>query len=61
MDLPETAEVPEALIEESKVLDNLYIPAADPSRAQKELGWRPRSLGLTEVVETAWKWQRSRG
>lgn len=34
---------------------------ADASRAERELGWRPRFPELLEIVETAWKWQRSRG
>jgi len=31
---------------------------ADPSRAQRELGWRPRLPELMKIVETAWAWQR---
>jgi len=34
---------------------------ADPSRAQRELGWEPKFKTLEEIVETAWEWQRSRG
>lgn len=34
---------------------------ADSSRAERELGWRPRLSGLPEIVETAWKWQKRRG
>jgi len=33
---------------------------ADPSRAQRELGWEPKFKRLEEIVETAWEWQRRR-
>ncbi len=33
---------------------------ADSSRAERELGWRPRFPGLPEIVETAWEWQKRR-
>jgi len=32
---------------------------ADPSRAQRELGWEPQVKSLEEIVETAWEWQLS--
>jgi UDP-glucose 4-epimerase len=28
----------------------------DSTKAKNELGWRPESPGLEEIVETAWKW-----
>ena len=34
---------------------------ANPSRAERELRWKARFRDLQTVVETAWKWQRSRG
>jgi len=34
---------------------------ADPGRAQRELGWRPRLPELMKIVETAWEWQKRRG
>lgn len=33
---------------------------ADPSLAQRELGWEPKFKRLEEIVETAWRWQRRR-
>lgn len=32
------------------------ILVADPCRAQRELGWRPRYTSLEPIVETAWAW-----
>lgn len=31
---------------------------ADATRARAELGWQPRYLDVTEIVETAWRWHR---
>ena len=31
---------------------------ADPSRAYRELGWKPRFTELREIVRTAWEWRR---
>lgn len=31
---------------------------ADPSKAQRELGWKARFADIREVVETAWRWHR---
>lgn len=31
---------------------------ADASRANEELGWKPRYLDLESIVETAWKWHQ---
>ncbi|MGQ9700377.1 MAG: UDP-glucose 4-epimerase GalE [Candidatus Bipolaricaulaceae bacterium] len=36
------------------------ILVADPSRAQRELGWQPRYTSLEAMVETAWAWMRRR-
>jgi UDP-arabinose 4-epimerase len=33
---------------------------ADPSRAQRLLGWRPALPALDEIVATAWRWHRGR-
>ena len=33
---------------------------ADPSRAQRELGWSPRLPELMKIVETAWEWQKGK-
>ncbi len=32
------------------------ILVADPSRAQRDLGWKPRYTTLEPIVETAWAW-----
>ncbi|MEK6710355.1 MAG: UDP-glucose 4-epimerase GalE [Nitrospinota bacterium] len=32
------------------------ILVADPSRAHRVLGWKPRFSGLPQIVETAWAW-----
>ncbi|MBC7221572.1 UDP-glucose 4-epimerase GalE [Candidatus Bipolaricaulota bacterium] len=32
------------------------ILVADPTRAQKDLGWRPKYTALEPIVETAWSW-----
>ncbi|MFK7735712.1 MAG: UDP-glucose 4-epimerase GalE [Pirellulaceae bacterium] len=32
---------------------------ADSSLAQKVLGWRPKYTGITEIVETAWRWHQA--
>ncbi len=32
---------------------------ADPSKAVKELGWKPKYLEIDQIVETAWNWHRS--
>ncbi|MEM3553951.1 MAG: UDP-glucose 4-epimerase GalE [Candidatus Bathyarchaeia archaeon] len=32
------------------------ILVADPTRAQKELGWQPRYTSLEPIVDTAWQW-----
>ena len=40
------------------------ILVADPSKANKVLGWVPRYSSLDSIVERAWRWQdatRSRG
>ena len=34
---------------------------ADPSRARRELGWKPRSSDIDTIVATAWRWQQGRG
>jgi len=50
---------------EIKVLEGERRPGdppqlvADPSRAQRELGWEPKFKALEEIVETAWEWQLS--
>ena len=31
---------------------------ANPAKAMKELGWRPKYLELEPIVETAWNWHR---
>ncbi len=31
---------------------------ADSSRAQAQLGWKPKYTGIAEIVETAWRWHR---
>ena len=36
------------------------VLVADPNRAKRELGWKPRFSELAEIVETAWKWQKGR-
>lgn len=33
---------------------------SDASRARSVLGWKPARTCLTDIVETAWKWHRSR-
>ncbi len=33
---------------------------ADPSAARCVLGWEPRHSSLEEIIETAWRWHRSR-
>ncbi len=32
---------------------------ANPGRAARELGWRPR-FGLEDMIRTAWAWRQSR-
>ncbi|MCS7240206.1 MAG: UDP-glucose 4-epimerase GalE [Candidatus Bipolaricaulota bacterium] len=32
------------------------VLVADPTRAQKELGWKPQYTTLEPIVETAWQW-----
>ncbi len=32
------------------------VLVADPTRAEKELGWKPRYTALEPIVETAWRW-----
>jgi len=34
---------------------------ADPSRANRDLGWEPRFTTLEPIVETAWRWMTRRG
>src|SRR5688572_11785328 len=36
------------------------ILVADPARFQRATGWKPRLSDLPTVVETAWRWERSR-
>ncbi len=31
---------------------------ADPSRACRELGWRPQFTNLEQIIKTAWSWQQ---
>ena len=31
---------------------------ADPAQAMSLLGWKPRYAGLSEIVESAWKWHK---
>jgi UDP-glucose-4-epimerase GalE len=35
------------------------VLVADPSRARRELGWKPRYTSLASIIETAWRWHRS--
>ncbi|MHB1044158.1 MAG: UDP-glucose 4-epimerase GalE [Eubacteriales bacterium] len=35
------------------------VLVASSEKAVKELGWRPRFAGLTEIIETAWRWHRN--
>lgn len=37
------------------------ILVADPTRAQRDLGWRPRYTTLEPLVETAWAWMVRKG
>lgn len=32
------------------------VLVADPTQAEKELGWSPRYTALEPIVETAWRW-----
>ena len=32
----------------------------DPARIQKELGWRPLTPDLRDIVQSAWRWHRAR-
>ena len=34
---------------------------ADPSRAEAELGWKPRHSDLAQIMSTAWQWMVNRG
>lgn len=34
------------------------ILVADPSKAERQLGWKPRFTELEPIVETAWSWLR---
>jgi UDP-glucose 4-epimerase len=36
------------------------ILVADPSKAERVLGWKPRFTELDPIVETAWNWLRKR-
>jgi UDP-glucose 4-epimerase len=36
------------------------ILVADPSKAERVLGWKPRFTELEPIVETAWNWLRKR-
>ncbi len=36
------------------------ILVADPSRAMRELGWKPKFTDLEPIVETAWRWLRKK-
>jgi UDP-glucose-4-epimerase GalE len=36
------------------------VLVADPSRANRILGWKPRHSALDEIVESAWKWAARR-
>ena len=33
---------------------------ADSSKAQRELGWKPKFMTVDDLVETAWRWHRAR-
>ncbi len=35
------------------------VLVADASRARSELGWKPKFSKLENIVDTAWKWERS--
>jgi len=35
------------------------VLVADPTRAMRELGWKPRFTGLDEIVDTAWRQRKS--
>jgi UDP-glucose-4-epimerase GalE len=37
------------------------VLVADPSKAQRVLGWRPRHSDLKTVVQSAWTWHSSKG
>jgi UDP-glucose 4-epimerase len=32
---------------------------ADPSLIQRQLGWTPRYLEISDIIGTAWRWHRS--
>lgn len=32
---------------------------ADSTKAQRELGWKPKYVSIESIVETAWKWHQS--
>jgi UDP-arabinose 4-epimerase len=36
------------------------VLTADPARAKKELGWRPRLSGIDDIIDTAWRWRQAR-
>lgn len=35
------------------------VLVADASKAERELGWRRSHSGITEILRTAWQWERS--
>ena len=36
------------------------VLVASAVKAEQELGWRPRFAGLEQIIESAWRWHRSR-
>jgi UDP-glucose 4-epimerase len=48
-----------------KVVEDLRRPGdppvltADPSRAMREMGWKPKFTELDGIIETAWKWHNA--
>ncbi len=37
------------------------VLVADPSKAQRVLGWQPRYSDLDTIIQSAWKWHASKG
>jgi UDP-arabinose 4-epimerase len=36
------------------------VLTANPAKAMRELGWTPSRSGVTEIIDTAWRWRRRR-
>jgi len=51
---------PIEMVEKKRELKELPVLIADPTKAEKELGWRATHSSLPEIIETAYSWHTAK-